>query len=109
MNLDRGDDADEDELDTSTNGQRVDVMIGIPRTTLAVRIYNPTKGSEPEQVPPDVDEGVGVGCSDAVPRGSIFRPPFSPAMNVSDPKVNWVTRGNFTSKLQGVMVFSDGS
>jgi hypothetical protein len=30
-------------------------------------------------------------------------------MNISDPKVNWVPRGNFTLKLQGAMVFSDGS
>jgi hypothetical protein len=40
--------------------------------------------------------------------GSILRYSSSPATNVSDPKVNWVPRGNFTSKLQGVMVFSDG-
>jgi hypothetical protein len=42
-------------------------MIGIPRTSLAVRMYNPTKRSEPEQVPPDVDEGAGARCSGAVP------------------------------------------
>jgi hypothetical protein len=84
-------------------------MIGIPRTRLAVRMYNPIKGSEPEQVAPDVDEGVGAGCSGAVPRGSILRSPSSPAMNVSDPKVNWVLRGNFLLKLQGVMVIPDGS
>jgi hypothetical protein len=48
------------------NGRRVDVTIGIPRTSLAVRMYNPTKGSEPEQVPPDMDEGAGAGCSGAV-------------------------------------------
>jgi hypothetical protein len=62
-------------------------------------MYNPTKGSEPEQVPPDIDEGAGVGCSGAVPRGNVLRSPSSPVMNVSDPKVNWVLRGNFTSKL----------
>jgi hypothetical protein len=91
------------------NGRRVDVTIGIPRMSLAVRMYNLAKVSEPEQVPPDVDEGAEAGCSGAVPGGSIFRSPTSSATNVSDPKVNWVLRGNFTSKLQGVMVFSDGS
>jgi hypothetical protein len=45
----------------------VDVTIEIHRTSLTVRMYNPTKGSEPEQVPPDVDEGAEVGCSSAVP------------------------------------------
>jgi hypothetical protein len=45
-------------------------------------MYNPAKGSEPEQVPPDVDEGAGVGCSSAVPGGSILRSPSSPATNV---------------------------
>jgi hypothetical protein len=30
---------------------------------------------------------------------SILRSLSSPVMNVSDPKVNWVLRGNFTSKL----------
>jgi hypothetical protein len=110
MNLDRGGggNADEDELDAPTNGRRVDVTIGIPRMSLAVRMF-PTKGSEPEQVPPDVDEGAGAGCSNAIPGGNILRSPSSPATNVSDPKVNWVPRGNFTSKLKGVMVFSDGS
>jgi hypothetical protein len=38
-----------------------------------------------------------------------LRPPSSPATNVSDLKVNWVLRGNFTSKLQGAMVFPDES
>jgi hypothetical protein len=56
--------------------------------SLAVWMYNPAKGSEPEQVPLDVDEGAGAGCSGAVPGGSILRSPSSPAMNVSDPKVN---------------------
>jgi hypothetical protein len=84
-------------------------MIEIPRTSLAVRMYNPGKGSEPKQAPPDAYDGAGVGCSDAGPRGSILRSPSSPAINVSDPKVNWVPRGNFMSKLQGVMVFPDGS
>jgi hypothetical protein len=72
-------------------------------------MYNPTNGSEPKQVPPDVDEGVGVGCSGAGPGGSILRSPSSPTANVSDLKVNWVPRENFVSKVQGVMVFPDGS
>jgi hypothetical protein len=91
------------------NGRRVDVTIGITRMSLAVRMYNPTKVSKPEQVPPDVDEGAGAGCSDAVPGGSILRSPSSPATNVRDLKVNWVLRGNFSLKLQGVMVFPDRS
>jgi hypothetical protein len=91
------------------NGRRVDVTIGIPRTSLAVRMYNPAKEFKPEQVLPDVDEGAGVGCSAAGPGGSILRSLSSPTINVSDPKVNWVTRGNFMSKVQGVMLFSDGS
>jgi hypothetical protein len=66
----------------------MDITIGIPRTSLVVRMYNPVKGSEPEQVPPDVDEGGGAGCSGAAPRSSILRSPSSPATNVSDPKVN---------------------
>jgi hypothetical protein len=74
-----------------------------------VRMYNPAKGSETEQAPPDVDEGAGVGCSGTGPGGNILRSPSSPAVNVSDPKVNWVPRGNFTLKLQGAMVFPDGS
>jgi hypothetical protein len=41
--------------------------------------------------------------------GSILRSSSSPATNVSDPKVNWVPRGNFKFKLQGDMVFPDGS
>jgi hypothetical protein len=72
-------------------------------------MYNPAKRSEPEQVPPDVDEGSRAGCSGAVPGGSILRSPSSPATNVSDLKVNGVPKGNFTSKLQGAMVFSDES
>jgi hypothetical protein len=44
-------------------------------------MYNPAKGSKPEQVLPDVD----------------------------DPKVNWVSRGNFMSKVHSAMVFLDGS
>jgi hypothetical protein len=55
---------------------------------LAVWMYNPAKGSESKQAPPDVDEGVGVGCSGAGPGGSILRSPSSPMANVSDPKVN---------------------
>jgi hypothetical protein len=70
---------------------------------------NPVKGFKPEQVLPDVDEGAGVGCSDAGSGGSILRSPSSPTSNVSDPKVNWVLRGNFMSKIQGVMVFPKGS
>jgi hypothetical protein len=103
------DDADEDELDAPTNGRRVDVMIGIPRMCLTVQMYNLAKGSEPLQAPPDADEGVGVGCSSTGPGGSILRSPSSPVANVSNPKVNWVLRGNFMSKFQGTMVFLDRS
>jgi hypothetical protein len=49
------------------NGWSVDVTIEIPRTSLAVRMYNLAKGSKPEQVLPDVDEGAGVGWSGAGP------------------------------------------
>jgi hypothetical protein len=104
-----GDDADEDELDAPVNVRRVDVTIGIPQTSLTMQMYNPTHGSKPEQGLPDVDEGVGVGCSGAGPWDSILRSSSSPAANVSDPKVNWVPRGNFMSKVQGAMVFPDGS
>jgi hypothetical protein len=72
-------------------------------------MYNPTNGSKPAQVLPAVDEGAGVGCSSVGPGGSILRSPSSPTANVSDPKVNWVPRENFMSKVQGVMVFTDGS
>jgi hypothetical protein len=109
MNLNQGDNADEDELDAPMNGRRVDATIGIPRTSLAVRMYNPVKGSKPEQAPPDVEQGAGVGCSGAGPGGSILRSLSSPAANVSDPKVNWMPRGNFMSKFHGAMVFLDGS
>jgi hypothetical protein len=102
-----GDDADEDELDAPMNARRVDVTIGIPRMSLTVRTYNPANGSKPEQVLPDVDEGAGVECSGA--GGSILRSSSSPTVNVSDPKINWVPRGNFVSNVQGVMVFPDGS
>jgi hypothetical protein len=104
-----GDDADEDGCSALVNVRRVNVTIGIPRTSLAVRMYNPANRSEPKKVLPDVDEGVGLGCSDAGPRGSILRSPSSSTANVSDPKVNWVPRGNFMSKVQGVMVFPDRS
>jgi hypothetical protein len=60
---------------------------------------NPAKGSEPEQAPPDVDDGAGVGCPGAGPGGGILRSPSSPAVNVNYSKVNWVPRGNLTSKL----------
>jgi hypothetical protein len=56
-----GDDADEDELDALVNVRRVDVTVGIPQTSLVVRMYNPANRSKPEQVLPNVDEGVGVG------------------------------------------------
>jgi hypothetical protein len=81
------------------NGRRVNVTIEIPRMSLAVRMYNPAKGFELEQAPLDADEGAGVVCSGAGPRGSILRSLSSPAANVSDPKVNWVPRENFTSKF----------
>jgi hypothetical protein len=67
------------------------------------------KGSKPEQVLPDVDEGAGVRCSGADPGGRILRSSSSPTANVSDPKVNSVLRGNFMSKVQVIMVFPDGS
>jgi hypothetical protein len=76
---------------------------------LAVRMYDPANGSKPEQVLPDVDEGAGVRCSSVGPGGRILRSPSSPVTNISDPKVNWMLRGNFTLKVQGAMVFSDGS
>jgi hypothetical protein len=82
-------------------------MIGIPRTSLAAQMYNPVKGSKPEQAPPDADEGAGVGCSGAGPGGSILRSPSSLTANVSDPTVNWVPRGEFMSKFQCAMVFPD--
>jgi hypothetical protein len=103
------DDANEDELSALMNVRRVDVMIRIPQTSLAVRMYNPANRSEPEQVLPDEDEGAGVGCSGASPGGSILRSLSSPTTNVSDPKVNWVPRGNFMPKVQGAMVFPDES
>jgi hypothetical protein len=92
-----GDNVDEDELGAPVNVWRVDVMIRIPQTSLAVRMYNPANGSEPDHVLPDVDEVAGVGCSGAGPGGSILRSSSSPMANVSDPKVNWVLRGNFIS------------
>jgi hypothetical protein len=104
-----GADADEDELSALMNVRRVDVTIGIPRTSLAVRMYNPTNGSKPKQVLPDVDDGAGVGCSGAGPGGYMLRSPSYPTTNVSDPNVNWVPRGNFMLKVQGDMVFLDGS
>jgi hypothetical protein len=72
-------------------------------------MYNPANRSKSEQVLPNVDEGAGVGCSNTGPRGSILRSSSSPTANVSDPKVNWVSRGNLMSKVQGAMVFSDVS
>jgi hypothetical protein len=109
MNLDGGDDANEDELGALVNVRRVDATIKIPQMSLAVRMYNPANRSKPEQVQPDVHEGAGVRCFGAGPRGSILRSPSSPTANISDPKVNWVSRENFMSKVQGAMVFPDGS
>jgi hypothetical protein len=103
-----GDDADEDDLDAPMDVRRVDGTIGIPRTSLTVRMYNPTNRSKPEQVLLDVDEGAGARCSGAGPGGSILRSPSSPTANVRDPKVNRMLRGNFTLTVQGVMVFPDG-
>jgi hypothetical protein len=48
----------------------MDVTIGKPRMSFTVWMYNPAKGSDPEQVPPDVDEGAGAGCSGAIPRAA---------------------------------------
>jgi hypothetical protein len=81
------------------NDRRVDITIEIPRTSLAVGMHNPANGSRLEQVLPDVDEGAGVGCSSAGPGSSILRSLSSPKENVSNPKVNWVPRGNFMSKV----------
>jgi hypothetical protein len=72
-------------------------------------MYNATNGSKPEQVLLDVDEGAGVGCSGVGPGGSILRSLPSPTANFSDLKVNWVLRGSFMSKVQGAMVFLNGS
>jgi hypothetical protein len=72
-------------------------------------MYNPANGSKSEQVLFDVDERAGAGCSGASPGGSILRSPSSPAANISDLKVNRVSRGNFTSKVQCAIVFSDRS
>jgi hypothetical protein len=66
----------------------MDVTIEMLRTSLAVRMYNSVKGSNPEQAPPDVDKGTGAGCSGAGPRGSMLRSLSSLAVNVNDPKVN---------------------
>jgi hypothetical protein len=81
------------------NGRKVDVTIGIPQMSLTVQMYNPAKEYEPEQASPNADEGAGVGCSGAGPEGSILRSPSSPVANVSDPKINWVSRENFMSKF----------
>jgi hypothetical protein len=62
-------------------------------------MYNLANGSDPAQVLSVVDEGARVGCSGAGPGGSILRSPSSPMANVNDPKVNWVPRGNFMSKV----------
>jgi hypothetical protein len=42
-------------------------MIDILWMSLAAQMYNPTNGSKPEQVMPDVDEGAGARCSGAGP------------------------------------------
>jgi hypothetical protein len=42
------DEADEDELDAPMNGRRMDVMIEIRRTSLAVQMNSPAKESKPE-------------------------------------------------------------
>jgi hypothetical protein len=62
--------------------------MGIPRTSLVVRMYNPANGSKTEQLLSDVDKGAGVGCSGAGPGGSILRSSSFPTANVSNPKVN---------------------
>jgi hypothetical protein len=61
-------------------------------------MYNPANRFKPEQVLSDEDDGAGVRCSGAGPGGGILRSPSSPTANVSDPKVNWVSRGNFMSR-----------
>jgi hypothetical protein len=66
----------------------MDVTTGIPQTSLAVRIYSPTKGSKPDQALPNVVEGARVGCSNAGPGGNILISASSPVMNVNDLKVN---------------------
>jgi hypothetical protein len=87
----------------------MDVTTETPRTSLAVRIYNPATGSNSEKALPNVDEETGVGRSDANPGGSILRSLFSSAANVSDPKVNWVLRENLMLNVQDDMIFSDRS
>jgi hypothetical protein len=91
----------------------MDVTTGIPWT---VWRKSPAQGSNPEQAPSDVDEFAeehGSGpCtstrrSSAASRGSIFRSPTSPVVNVNDPKVNWVPRENLMSN--GAMTFPDRS
>jgi hypothetical protein len=82
-----GNEADKDELDALVNSRRMDVTIEILRTSLAVRMYNLTKGSNSEQAPPDVD-GARIGCSGVGPGDSILKSLSSPAANVNDPKVN---------------------
>jgi hypothetical protein len=81
-----GGNADEDELSAPVNVWRIYVTIGIPRTSLAMQMYNPANGFEPAQVLLDVDEGAGMECSGA--GGNILRSLSSPTANVSDPKVN---------------------
>jgi hypothetical protein len=82
-------------------------MTGIPRTSLTARIYSPSKKFESACVSLDADEGAV--CSVTSPGGSIRRSPSSPAVNVNDPKVNLVLRGNLTSNVQGAIAFPDGS
>jgi hypothetical protein len=48
--------ADDDELNASVDGWRMDVATRIPWMILMVRMKSPAQGSDPEQAPPDVDE-----------------------------------------------------
>jgi hypothetical protein len=48
--------ADDDELNASVDGWRMDVTTRIPWMILMVRMKSPAQGSDPEQAPPDVDE-----------------------------------------------------
>jgi hypothetical protein len=72
-------------------------MTGISWTISTVRMKSPTQGSDPKQALSDVDEFAGehasgsctsIRRSSATSRGSIFRSPSSPAMNVNDSKMN---------------------
>jgi hypothetical protein len=55
---------------------------------LAVQMYLPAQGSDPEQDPPDANNEARARCFGAGPGGRIFRSPSSPVAKVNDPKVS---------------------